>query len=99
VVPDLQEEERDDDYDDDGPKVDELRGQNGGVTVGEYYEVVPFDVEEGQDKEAPAVEDDQTSPLLEAVLVDGVGGVDQVQEDVVEERLEGGDRGSFIGEE
>ena len=49
VVADTEEEEGDDDDKDDGPEVDELGGEDGGVAVGEDGEVVAFDVEEGED--------------------------------------------------
>ncbi len=46
VVPDVEEEEGDGDNEDDGPEVDELGREDGGVAVGEDGEVVAFDVEE-----------------------------------------------------
>ena len=49
VVPHVEEEEGDDDDEDDGPEVDELGGEDGGVAVGEDGEVVAFDIEEGED--------------------------------------------------
>lgn len=49
VVADAQEEEGDGDHHDDGPEVDELRGEDGGVTVGEDSKVITFDVAEGED--------------------------------------------------
>ena len=49
VVADAEEEEGDGDDEDDGPEVDELGGEDGGVAVGEDGEVVAFDVEEGED--------------------------------------------------
>lgn len=44
----------------------------------------------------PAMVPHQAQPALEAILIDGVGGEDQVQQRVVEERLEGRDRGSLV---
>ena len=44
VVAHAQEEEGDDDDEDDGPEVDELGGEDGGVAVGEDGEVVAFDI-------------------------------------------------------
>lgn len=95
VVAHLEEEEGDDDHDDNGPEVDELGGQDGGVAVGQDDEVVALDVEEGQDQEAPAVLEHHLAPALEAVLVDGVAGVDDVEQHVVEEGLEGRDAGAL----
>ena len=50
VVADVEEEEGDGDDEDDGPEVDELGGEDGGVAIGENGEVVAFDVEEGEDE-------------------------------------------------
>ena len=49
VVTDVEEEEGNGDDEDDGPEVDELGGEDGGVAVGEDGEVVAFDIEEGED--------------------------------------------------
>lgn len=99
VIPHFEEDERDGDNDDDGPEVDELGGEDGRVAVGEDNEVVAFDVEEGEDEKAPAILPNETGPAAKAVLVQGVGRVDDVEEDVVEERLEGGDRGARLAKE
>ena len=53
VVADVEEEGGDEDDDDDGPEVYELRGEDGGVAVGEDGEVVAEDVKEGEDDVAP----------------------------------------------
>ena len=50
VVADVQEDERDCDDDDNGPEVDELGGQNVGVTVRKNDEVVAFNVAECQEQ-------------------------------------------------
>ena len=49
MVADVQEEEGNCDDEDDGPEVDELGGEDGGVAIRENSEVVAFDVEEGKD--------------------------------------------------
>ena len=49
VIAHLEEGEGDNDHDDDGPEVDQLRREDCRVAVGEDGEVVAFDVEEGQD--------------------------------------------------
>lgn len=93
LVAHAQQEERDDDDDDDGPEVDELRRQDVGVVVRQHDEVVALDVEEGEDEVLPPVMPEDAPELLEAVLVQRVGEVDERQQHVVEEGLEGGDRG------
>lgn len=99
MIADMEEEERDDDDGDDGEEVDELRGQDGGVPVREHGEVVSLDVEEGEDDVFPTIFQQEAEPALEAAAVQGVGGVDDVEEDVVEEGLEGGDGGALGDEE
>lgn len=93
LVAHAQQEERDDDDDDDGPEVDELRRQDVGVVVRQHDEVVALDVEEGEDEVLPPVVPEDAPELLEPVLVQHVGEVDERQQHVVEEGLEGGDRG------
>lgn len=50
MVADVEEEKGDGDDEDDGPEVDELGGEDGGVAVGEDGEVVAFDVEKREDE-------------------------------------------------
>ncbi len=69
--------------------------QNRGVAVREHCEVVALDIEEGEDDVLPAISEDNAAPFGESVSVDGVGSVDEVEEDVVEESLEGGDGSAF----
>ena len=69
------------------------------VAIGQHDKVVSLDVEEGQDEESPAVCDEEAQPLFPPVLVNRVRGVDQVEQHVVEQRLEGGDRSALVGEE
>ncbi|KAB8801894.1 hypothetical protein FH972_026715 [Carpinus fangiana] len=99
AVAHAEHEEGDDDDDDNGPEVDQLGAQDAGVAVGEDEEVVAHGVEEAQDQVAPALGDQHAGPLLEAVAVDGVGGVDEIEQDVVEQGLEGGDRGVGVEEQ
>ena len=89
AVADLHEDEGDGDDDDDGPEVDELGGEDGGVAVGEDGEIVPFDVDEGEDEVAPAVTEQEGEVFLEAVPVDGVCREDDIHEGVVQKSLEG----------
>lgn len=50
MVADMEEEKGDGDDEDDGPEVDELGGEDGGVAVGENGEVVAFDIEKRKDE-------------------------------------------------
>ncbi len=50
MVADVEEKKGDGDDEDDGPEVDELGGEDGGVAVGEDGEVVAFDVEKREDE-------------------------------------------------
>ena len=92
VVADPEEDAGDEHYHDDGPEVDQLRAEDGGVAVREHGEVVALYVEEGEDEIFPAaLHDDRVHVAPEAVLVDGVSGVEQIEQYVVPEGLEGGD--------
>lgn len=99
AVADLEEEEGDDDDADDGPKVEQLGREEVGVAVGQDGEVVALDIEEGEDKVLPAVGDDDAPDLAPAVAVEHVRHVDEAEQDVVEEGLEGRDIGAVVGEE
>ena len=72
-----------------------MGGQDGRVPIREHGEVVALDVEKGEDDVFPAILENHAAPFGEAVLGDGVGGVDEVEEDVIEEGLEGRDGGAF----
>jgi len=69
------------------------------VTIRQNDEIVALDIHEGEDKEPPAVFYDDSPPFLEAVLVEGIRCVDYVEEDVVEEGLEGGYRCTLFREQ
>nr|POE52330.1 hypothetical protein CFP56_70249 [Quercus suber] len=99
VVADFQEDQRDEDDDGDGPEVDELRGEDGGVLVSVDGEVVTLNVAEGEDEVAPAVLPHEPAPALEAVAHDRGGGVDERQQDVGEQRLESRVDGAFLVQE
>ena len=99
MVADAEKEKGDNDDEDNGPEVDELGGKDGCVAVSQDSEVVALDVAEGENDVLPAPCPEEAQVSLEAVAVDGVGGVDEVQEDVVEEALKGGDRGALVVEE
>lgn len=49
VVANVQEEERNQNDEDNGPEVDQLRGEDGGVAVREDGEVISFHIKEGED--------------------------------------------------
>lgn len=55
--------------------------------------------DKGQTRTFPAIVDADLEPLLEAVFVEGVGREDDIENDVIEERLEGGDVRAVIGQE
>ena len=99
VIADTEEDERDGYDHDDGPERDQLGGEDRCVAVTENDKVVSLDIKESQDDVPPAILEDHARPLLEAVAVDGVAGVDEVEQHVVEEALECWDRGSFGSEE
>lgn len=95
----LEQQERDDDDADDGPKVEQLGREEVGVAVGEDGEVVALDVEKRKDKVLPAVGDDDAPDLAGPVAVKHVRDVHEAEQDVVEEALERGDGGAVVGEE
>lgn len=118
VVADLEEKKGDyhDDYD--GPEVDELGGEDGGlkmilvlhsecfllkmatyVSVCKNDKVIALNVHERKNEESPSFEDYQATPALETVLVNRVARVDQVEKNVVEERLESRYRSSLGSEQ
>ncbi|TFB00587.1 hypothetical protein CCMA1212_007476 [Trichoderma ghanense] len=99
LVAHAQQQERDDDDADNGPEVEQLGGQQVGVAVGQDGEVVALDVEEGHDEVAPAVLEEDVEPDAGAIAPQGDCGVDEEEQDVVEDGLEGGDVGAGIGEE
>lgn len=76
-----------------------MGGENGRVAVGENDKVVAFYIKESEDDVPPPVFDKHPAPFLEAVFVDGVRGVDEVKENVVEEGLERWYRSSLLAEE
>lgn len=76
VVADAEEEEGDGHDDDDGPEVDQLRREDGGVAVGEDSEVVAFHVAEGEDDVCPEM---FSFWSLLPGLVEDVGGCDLVR--------------------
>lgn len=99
LVAHAQQDEGDDDDADDGPEVEQLGGQQVGVAVGEDGEVVALDVEEAHDEVAPAVLDEDVPPDARAVAPQHDGGVDEEEQDVVEDGLEGGDVCADVCEE
>lgn len=69
------------------------------IAICQHNKIVSLNVHKSQDEEAPAVFDKETPPFLEAVFVDGVRGVDDVEQDIVKEGLEGGNRGALVREQ
>lgn len=99
MVSDLEEDEGKNHNHDDCPKANKLCRQDCGVLVAENDKVIAFDVEKGQDDIAPAIFEDDLGPPLEAIFVDCVRCVDDVEKDVSEEGLKGRNRGALSGEE
>lgn len=95
----MEQYERDDDDHHDGPETDKVGRQDGSVSVSEDNKVVSLDIKEGQDEVSPSILDQDLGPTLEAIFVDGVGGVDNVEQDVVEKGLECRDRGALPSKE
>jgi len=91
VVPDLQEEEGYQHDHDDRPEIDELRREDGGVAVRQDCEVVALDIQEREDDVFPAIFGKEADVARGFVAVQGVGRVDDVEEDIVPKRLKGGD--------
>lgn len=99
MVANLEKNQRDDNYDDDSPEAEKLSRQEICVLVGKHDEVVALDIQEGQDEESPTIFDNHLSPFLEAILVQGEGRVYYVEQDIIEEGLEGRDtRASSINQ-
>lgn len=92
LVAHAQQQEGDDDDDDDGPEVDELGREDVGVVIGQNDKVVALDIQKREDEVLPAVVQEDAAELAQAVLVQHVGEVDEGQQHVVEEGLEGRDR-------
>ena len=98
MVADFESDKGDDDDHDDGPETDELCRQDSRVSVAEHDKVITLDIEKGQDDISPAVLENHITPALPAIAIDSVAGVDDVEQDVVEEGLKGRDRGALCGE-
>lgn len=98
VIANLEEQERDDDDHHDGPEVDQLGAEHGGVLVGQHDEVVALDVAECEDDIFPAVGVDYTEPALESVTVYRVRSKNACQHDVVQQRLERGDGPALLAQ-
>jgi len=46
----------------------------------------------------PTILVDKAEPLLEAVAIESVAGISNVEQDIIEECLEGGNRGSLFNQ-
>lgn len=99
AVADAQDQEGDDDDNYDGPEVDELGGHEVGVSVGKDGEVVALDVHEAHDQVLPAIIAGDAPPLSRAIADEKDGGVDEGEQDVVEDGLEGRDAGAGAGQQ
>jgi hypothetical protein len=88
VVANLENDQRDNNDHDNSPEAEKLGGQQVCILVGQHDEVVAFDIQKGQDEESPTIFYNHLTPFGEAVLVNGEGGVYNVQQNIVEEGLE-----------
>jgi hypothetical protein len=88
MVANLEDDQRDNNDHNDCPEAEKLSGQNICILVGQHDEVVALDIQEGQNEESPTIFYNHLTPFGEAVLVNGEGGVYNVQQNIVEEGLE-----------
>lgn len=72
--------------------------EDGRVAVAKNGEVIALDVEEGETKILPSVDPEEFKVFLESIGVDCVGCVDDGEQGVVENGLEGWKRGSSFDE-
>lgn len=98
-VPNLEQEERNDNNADNSPEVYELRRQNVRVSVGQNSKVVSLDVQERHDEVLPPILHSNTPPALDTILPQENRRVDEEHQDVIEDGLERGNVGTRIGEE
>lgn len=98
MVANAKEGKRDDDHGDDCEEVDQLCRQDGGISVGKHGEIVTFNVEEGKDDVLPPIFEQKPTIALKPVAVKGVGGVDDIEQDIHEESLKGGDGSALCDE-
>lgn len=89
LVADLEQDEGDDDNADNGPKVEQLCRQQVRVAVGQDGKVVAKHIEKAEDKVLPAVAQDDAAQLGGAELDQRNGYVDEGQQCVVEDGLQG----------
>lgn len=90
-VANLEEDEGNDDDTDNGPEVDELGREKVGIGVGANSEVVALDIQERHDQVSPPVLAEDTAEFGKPIAHDEYGKVDDEDENVVEDCLEGGD--------
>lgn len=67
--------------------------------IRQHHKIIPLDIEKRQDKEPPPIKHTQSNPALKPVLVNSVARVNDVEQDVIEKRLEGRDGSAFVAEE
>ena len=61
------------------------------VSVCQHSEVIPLDVQKRQDEETPPILQDKPDPFLESILVDGIASINEVEQHIIEQSLEGRD--------
>jgi hypothetical protein len=69
------------------------------ISIRQHNEIISLHIHKSQYKEPPPIFQDQLTPFLEAVFINRVARVYDVEQHVVEEGLEGWDRSAFVGEE
>lgn len=99
LVADFEDEEGDENDADNGPEVEELRGEEVCVTVSFDGKVVALDIQRCHDDVLPAILPDCAGVGAWPVPEDEDDGVDEEEQDVVEDGLEGWDVGVVLGEE
>ena len=98
LVAHLEEEKGDDDDTHDGPEVEQLSGEQVGVAVRQHSEVVSLDIQKRHDEVLPAILHRSLHPRPGSLANQEDEVVDDEEQDVVEEGLEGGDVGAGDGE-
>ena len=99
LVTDAEKGEGEDDDADNGPEVDELCGENVGVAVRQHGEVVAFDIQEAHYDVLPAIRYNDTEPSPRSLANPKHNGVNDEEQDIVKEGLEGGYVGTVGGEQ
>lgn len=98
-VANAKKSEGDDNDADYGPEIQKLSRKEVGVAVSEDGEVIAFYIHKTQQDVLPAIDEEDFEVFLDTVAIDGIGGVNDGEKDVVEKGLKGGNGGSFVDKE